>query len=80
MGEKGPSFDAGLPSVWIWCPDDLCLQSRLVLTVVSGERGANLKLSGDPQPCNIKARAGTLCQKPTEQLSHDASVKIHGAD
>lgn len=56
-------------SVWIWRPDDLWLHSRLALTVVSGERGANLKLSGDPQPCNIKARASTLCQKPTEQLS-----------
>lgn len=80
--ERESSFDAG--SVWIWRPDDLRLQSRLALTVVSGERGANLKLSGDPQPCDRKARAGTPCQKPTEQSSdpylEDSSVKIHRAD
>lgn len=49
-------------SVWIWSPDDLCLQSRLALTVVSvvharvracmwaweREREAQLRLSGNP--------------------------------
>ncbi|KAM7409092.1 hypothetical protein PAMA_002683 [Pampus argenteus] len=72
----------GSSSVWIWRPDDLRLQSRLALTVVSGERGTNLKMSGDPQSCNIKARAGTLCGKPTEQFIwpylHDSGVKIRG--
>lgn len=56
-------------TVWIWRPDDLCLHRRLVLTVVSGESGANLKLSGDPQPRRAKDRASMLCHKPTEQLS-----------
>ena len=67
-------------SVWIWRPDDLCLQGRLALTVVSGKTGANLKLSGDPQPCNIKARAGTLCQENPQSSSSGLISRLQCKD
>lgn len=64
--------------VRIWSPDDLCLQSRLALSCFCSEREGQresekkererLRLSGNPQPCTLKARVGMLCQKPTEQL------------
>ena len=76
--------------LWCWLCVDLASRWPVLAEQISldscfwRERGANLKLSGDPQLRDRKARAGTLCQKPTEQSSdpylEDSSVKIHRAD
>lgn len=71
-------------TVWIWSPDDLCLQSRLALTVVSIERERGVSgclemlshaTKGQSSYAVSKAQRAAL-----KALSEDCRVRIHGAD